>query len=446
MKKLITLFLTVILNTQFVNAHSGDTVYANYGIAPVIDGIINTAEWSAAGTTRFPNSTDSVTAYFMHNGSYLFIALNIPDNTNNSFDDCGFNIDGLHNGGSSCQSDDFLFRINRAGTDKREGQGPSMMPGNTPTGWITAVSNVTGGWQAEYRFDFTKFSIPSTQYTIGLFIHTWNDAVGSDLDNWPGGDIYFQPNIWGDIIISAAVNTPPATPGAISGNAAVCSGSSNTYSITSVTGATSYTWTLPSGWTGSSTTTSITAAASSTSGNISVTANNSYGSSSAQTIAVTVNTINTSVSVLGASLTADAAGATYQWIDCNNGNTPISEQINQSYTAIVNGNYAVIVSQNSCSDTSSCYNINSIGIFENSSIFNIDIFPNPSIGKFILEMNGDKQQGVSLEIYNVFGEKVFQSEITNPKSKINLALSRGIYFYQVRNQQQVIGNEKLIIQ
>ena len=84
---------------------------------------------------------------------------------------------------------------------------------------------------------------------------------------------------------------PPTTPGAISGNTIICSGSTNTYSITEVSGATSYTWTLPSGWTGSSTTNSIITTASSADGTISVTANNSCGSSAAQILAVTVTPV-----------------------------------------------------------------------------------------------------------------------------------------------------------
>ena len=196
--------LAIGLLAKTASAHSGDTVYANYGTNPVIDGTINLAEWSNAGTLRFVNSTDTVTAYFMHDGSSLFIALDIPDNTNNSFDDCGFHIDPAHNGGSSSQSDDFLFRINRGGNDKREGTGPGMFPGAVPSGWEVSVSDNVGGWQAEYRFDFTKFNIPAgTDFTMGLFIHTWDDAIGSDTDNWPSGDIYFEPDIWADLIISS---------------------------------------------------------------------------------------------------------------------------------------------------------------------------------------------------------------------------------------------------
>lgn len=86
-----------------------------------------------------------------------------------------------------------------------------------------------------------------------------------------------------------APNIMPAAPGTISGNATVCQSSSNTYTIAAVTGATSYSWTLPSGWTGISTTTSINVVAGTTGGNITVVATNTCGTSTAQTFAVTVS-------------------------------------------------------------------------------------------------------------------------------------------------------------
>ena len=82
----------------------------------------------------------------------------------------------------------------------------------------------------------------------------------------------------------------PSLPGLISGSTTVCSGSGQTYSISPVTGATSYSWTLPSGWSGSSSSTSITTTVGSNGGTISVIANNSCGSSSPRTLSVSVNT------------------------------------------------------------------------------------------------------------------------------------------------------------
>ena len=52
-----------------------------------------------------------------------------------------------------------------------------------------------------------------------------------------------------------------------------------------------------------------------------------------------------------------------------------------------------------------------------------------------------------IEIYNVLGEIVFQSEIKNPKSEIDLSVQpTGMYFYQVKNNKQFISSGKIIIQ
>ncbi|MEI6696278.1 MAG: hypothetical protein WCO13_09425 [Bacteroidota bacterium] len=112
----------------------------------------------------------------------------------------------------------------------------------------------------------------------------------------------------------------PATPGTISGTATVCSGTSQTYSIEAVPNTTSYTWSLPSGWIGSSSNNSITATAG-LNGNISVVANNACGSGTAQTLSVTVTQLPTaaisytaspwctSASVQTVSLTASESGS-----------------------------------------------------------------------------------------------------------------------------------------
>jgi hypothetical protein len=125
--------------------------------------------------------------------------------------------------------------------------------------------------------------------------------------------------------LAVVVNTIPTTPVTISGTAAICSGSSNTYSVTNDPSATSYTWTLPGGWTGTSTTNSINTTASATSGNITVTADNSCGSSSPQTLAITVNiipvtpgTISGTTTVCSGSsntysVTNDPSATSYTW-------------------------------------------------------------------------------------------------------------------------------------
>lgn len=79
---------------------------------------------------------------------------------------------------------------------------------------------------------------------------------------------------------------PPATP-TVSGASAVCPGGTSTYTATAISGAT-YSWTLPSGWSGSSTSNSITITAGSAGGTITVTATTTCGTSGSGTKAVSI--------------------------------------------------------------------------------------------------------------------------------------------------------------
>ncbi|MGB4206256.1 MAG: choice-of-anchor D domain-containing protein [Bacteroidales bacterium] len=83
----------------------------------------------------------------------------------------------------------------------------------------------------------------------------------------------------------------PSQPGSISGPTNVCQGTIYNYSILSVSGATSYEWQLPSGWSGSSNSTSISATSGASGGDIRVRACNSCGCSSWRTLNVNVTTI-----------------------------------------------------------------------------------------------------------------------------------------------------------
>ena len=87
---------------------------------------------------------------------------------------------------------------------------------------------------------------------------------------------------------------PPAQPGSITGSNSVCpSTTGNLYSITAVTGATSYTWAYTgTGATitgGTTATPSIAFSATATAGTLSVTANNTCGPSAQQTLPITIN-------------------------------------------------------------------------------------------------------------------------------------------------------------
>lgn len=97
---------------------------------------------------------------------------------------------------------------------------------------------------------------------------------------------------------------------------------------------------------------------------------NSTGCDSIITLYLTINHVDTSVTKLHDTITANALGATYQWLDCNNSSNPIVGATNQTFVPMACGNYAVSVTQNGCSDTSTCYVISPpiININSTSSI------------------------------------------------------------------------------
>lgn len=147
-----------------------------------------------------------------------------------------------------------------------------------------------------------------------------------------------------------AVARTLATPGAVSGPDAVdCTDTSvKSYSISAVTGATSYTWTLPSGWSGSSTTTSINATPNGLNGGaVTVKANGCSIQSSASSKTITVNLTNPSSppSVSGSSpvcysgttftLSNLPAYASVSWTQSSN-LTQVSGQGTTSYTVRAN--------------------------------------------------------------------------------------------------------------
>ncbi|MFZ4401002.1 MAG: T9SS type A sorting domain-containing protein [Bacteroidales bacterium] len=105
---------------------------------------------------------------------------------------------------------------------------------------------------------------------------------------------------------SITVNPLPVAAGTITGSAIVCKGQNNvTYNVPTITNATSYVWTLPTGVTGTSSSNSITVniGASAASGNITVKGNNSCGDGTFSSLSVTINSIPVAAGTITGSAT-----------------------------------------------------------------------------------------------------------------------------------------------
>lgn len=156
---------------------------------------------------------------------------------------------------------------------------------------------------------------------------------------------------------------------------------------------------------------------------------------------LTIVNVNNTVSLNDEVLTANQTGATYQWVDCNNGNSHIQGATARSYTITSNGSYAVKITKNGCTKISDCYNMTNLGIADVEQL-QITIHPNPA-DNFIYIQNIKPDSKIT--ITDLAG-KVVDVKIDSAQSTINTAsLLNGIYFLNVSNSSG-ISSKKFIIQ
>jgi hypothetical protein len=147
--------------------------------------------------------------------------------------------------------------------------------------------------------------------------------------------------------------------------------------------------------------------------------------------------IDVTVTLDGAVLTAAAAGLTYQWVDCDNGNAPIVGATAQSYAPTVNGNYAVIIISGDCSQTSACTAVTVTGTEDLESDGAFVVYPNPFNDRFTVRT--DVQAGnVHVELFNTDGRLVLH-ERHNGSGLITMhtqQLSAGSYMLRVTTDNE----------
>lgn len=153
------------------------------------------------------------------------------------------------------------------------------------------------------------------------------------------------------------------------------------------------------------------------------------GNTSTQTQDIIITPIDNGISqVNGVTLSANASGYQYQWVDCDNGNAPINGATNQTFVALSNGTYAVEISDGTCTETSSCVTIDEVSLNDMSANSNILIYPNPSKGWFTISSE-EELDPASIQVTNELGQKVsFKAKKENGEIEILLNEPSGIYY------------------
>ena len=204
----------------------------------------------------------------------------------------------------------------------------------TTTGVVHAQTITGTGYILEIKIPWSaiKNNTPAVNQLIGFDIQLNDDDNGGARDGklaWAAmeDEAWRNPSFFGTVILKGTNCTAPGAAGTINGIAPVCQGVSEIYTITNVTGATSYTWTVPAGATISSGqgTNSIQVLWGATGGNVTVTPVNTCGNGISSSRTITVNAASTASVSIAANNNNICSGATVNFTatPTNGGTTPV---------------------------------------------------------------------------------------------------------------------------
>ncbi len=159
---------------------------------------------------------------------------------------------------------------------------------------------------------------------------------------------------------------------------------------------------------------------------------NSQNCDSVIAIALTINTVNSGIALTGNGSTASATevGARYQWLDCNNGFAMLINDTNRTFTPSMNGSYAVKVTKNGCTDTSSCLTFTSVGLQQSSIENELIISPNPTNGHILINF-GTARGLKNYTIRNMVGQIITQGSTSSEQVNYVITADKGLYFIEV---------------
>ncbi|WP_439880710.1 gliding motility-associated C-terminal domain-containing protein [Pontibacter sp. MBLB2868] len=313
--------------------------------------------------------------------------------------------------------------------------------GEAATYSITEEAGVTYAWDFPTGWKVESRTAGNGQNSVTVTPSTTTGAVSVIASNSCGTNDVVELQV-------QPTNGVPAAPGAITGTANVCAGQTITYTVGASAGATSYAWILPQGWSlvpgTPSNTTQIQVVAGSTSGNISVVAQNSCGNSTSTALAVNAKVLVTPSAIVDSSSpcvglvyeVAPVAGITFNWtvptgwtITSGAGTNKINVTAGAGATST--GMISVVADNGNCSSQP-------ISIVANKDLANSEI-ELPNVFSPNNDGNNDTWKVKNLENYtdndltivNRWGNEVYRAK-SYKNGWTGNDLSEGTYFYMLR--------------
>lgn len=340
---------------------------------------------------------------------------------------------------------------------------PRLFPINAPPATPGEISGATTGVCSGQK----TYSVPPVD---GATSYAWKLPAGTSIksgQNTNAITVTFSPTFVSGSICVRAVNACSSStekcitvigvsdkPGAITGPGSVCPKQTNVrYSITPVVGAKTYTWTVPdkASIVSGQSTASILVKFATTSGNITVKANNDCGSSAA----VSTSVVITNCAITSTSQSAEdlAEIATRQQLERD----VLSSAGNVSKTSTMQIDWTM---GEPCIETmSSAKGMYTQGFHQPTAAITketvvrgaklkISAAPNPVSTKLRVSFEAEKEEPVMLSVRDVGGRLLFRkSVLTSDKNiEINMAgFSQGLYILNVQTITGVlIENFKIV--
>lgn len=165
---------------------------------------------------------------------------------------------------------------------------------------------------------------------------------------------------------------------------------------------------------------------------------NVAGCDSVITIQLVIDTVNIGVTQSGVQLSANANGATYQWVYCDSGYAIVVGETGQTFFPLSDGNYAVIVTENSCTDTSACTLVLGTGVESSMLGASVTVYPNPTAGNTTIDF-GRTYVDVTVVVTDVNGRAVWSVSAYNA-NQVSMELDQpaGVYFISIQADNEMI--------
>ena len=394
--------------------HLDGWAYRNDGTGP--DGsTFDLPSWSFSGTNALDGETSNATAATpFPTGSYTYVApgpgtpvtLTVTDGNGNT---------------ATC-----VASVTAVDTIAPTASNPSTLNvqcvSDVPApaaGWVTdeadnCSSNITVTWVSDVSDGLTcpetitrTFSV-ADEYGNESFVDQL--IVISDVDA-PVADIASLPELTGNCDVTPATATATDNcSGSVDGTADVA------FPITAY-GTTTITWTFV----------------------------DDCGNTSTQTQDVTLTEIDVTTFMASDGVTMVAnnylpgSGVTYQWIDCITGDA-VAGATNYNFTPTYGSDFAVVITENGCSDTSAC--VNSIVGIDELNAAQVVLYPNPTQGVFNVQFDG---QINAIEVLDMLG-KTMELPIDLNEAQVDATtLSPGKYLVRlVVNENNILVKEFVI--